>query len=385
MSKRIKVEGRKGIYYRTVKRQGGKGEERMYYIVFKKDGIVYEEKVGGQYKDAVTPARAAGVRALRIEGKAKSRKEKREEKIALKEEEENKWTIDRLWQEYLNQRPDLKGMVTDRNRYKNYIQPVFGSKEPSELIPLDIDRLRVKLLKTKAPGTVKNVLELLRRIVNFGADKRLCRGISFKIQMPRVNNNKTEDLTPDQLESLFKAIQEDSHEHAGLIMLMALYTGMRRSELFRLQWKDVDFDRGFIHIREPKGGVDQTIPLNDGARKVLEGVYRRESEFVFPGRGGRQRTDIHRQVNRIRDKAGLPKDFRALHGLRHVYASMLASSGKVDMYILQKLMTHKSPQMTQRYAHLRDETLRQASNLAGEIINEAVTGKAGGKIISLKG
>ena len=99
-------------------------------------------------------------------------------------------------------------------------------------------------------------------------------------------------------------------------MLMALYTGMRRSELFRLQWKDVDFDRGFIHIREPKGGVDQTIPLNDGARQVLEGIYRRESEFVFPGRGGQQRTDIHRQANRIRDKAGLPRDFRALHGLR---------------------------------------------------------------------
>ncbi len=55
------------------------------------------------------------------------------------------------------------------------------------------------------------------------------------------------------------------------------------------------------------------------------------------------------------------------------------------MYTLQKLLTHKSPLMTQRYAHLRDETLRQASNLAGEIVNEAVTGKAGGKIISLKG
>ena len=41
-------------------------------------------------------------------------------------------------------------------------------------------------------------------------------------------------------------------------------------------------------------------------------------------------------------------------GLRHVYASMLASSGQVDMYTLQKLLTHKSPAMTQRYAHLRD-------------------------------
>ena len=55
---------------------------------------------------------------------------------------------------------------------------------------------------------------------------------------------------------------------------------------------------------------------------------------------------------------------------------MLASSGKVDMYTLQKLLTHKSPQMTQRYAHLRDETLRRAADLAGELIQEAVNSKS---------
>jgi site-specific recombinase XerD len=56
------------------------------------------------------------------------------------------------------------------------------------------------------------------------------------------------------------------------------------------------------------------------------------------------------------------------HGLRHVYASHLASSGKVDLYTLQKLLTHKSPLMTQRYAHLRNEALMDASNVISEII-----------------
>lgn len=110
------------------------------------------------------------------------------------------------------------------------------------------------------------------------------------------------------------------------------------------------------------------IPLSDGAQKVLENHPRTDSPFVFPGRGGRKRTDIKHQVNRIKNRAGLPKDFRALHGLRHVYASMLASSGNVDMYTLQKLLTHKSPLMTQRYAHLRDEALKRASSVAGDII-----------------
>ncbi len=121
--------------------------------------------------------------------------------------------------------------------------------------------------------------------------------------MPRVNNEKTEDLTPEQLEGLLKAIEDDEHPQAGKIMLMALYTGMRRGELFRLRWDDIDFERRFIHIRNPKGGVDQTIPLNDAVRNVLNRVERTGSEYVFPGHGGKQRTDIKRPVNRIKEKA----------------------------------------------------------------------------------
>lgn len=77
-------------------------------------------------------------------------------------------------------------------------------------------------------------------------------------------------------------------------------------------------------------------------------------------------------MTRIKEAAGLPKDFRALHGLRHTFASMLASSGQVDLYTLQKLLTHKSAAMVQRYAHLKDETLRRASDLAGDLLNQAM-------------
>jgi integrase len=50
--------------------------------------------------------------------------------------------------------------------------------------------------------------------------------------------------------------------------------------------------------------------------------------------------------------------------------SKLASSGQVDLYTLQKLLTHKSPVMTQRYAHLRDQALRKTADLAGNIIEQ---------------
>jgi len=52
------------------------------------------------------------------------------------------------------------------------------------------------------------------------------------------------------------------------------------------------------------------------------------------------------------------------------------------MYTLQKLLTHKSPLMTQRYAHLRDETLKKASNLVGEFVNQAINGIQDKKIVN---
>jgi integrase len=370
-----------GVHFVMGKASDGR-PERIYYIMYRKNGKLIEEKAGRQFKDDMTPARASHIRTEKIEGKSPSRREAREQREAAKKAEAERWTVDRLWQEYRNRKPGLKGLVTDENRYQNHIKPVLGDREPHTLTPFDVDRLRLKLLKVRKPGTVKNVLELLRRLVNFAAKKHLCPVPSFIIEMPRVNNLKTEDLSPDQLTALLEAIEQDQNIMAANFMKMALYTGMRRGELFRLQWQDVDFDRGFIHIRNPKGGVDQKIPLNQAARDLLINHLRTGSPYVFPGRGGNQRTDINKQVTRIKKAAGLPKDFRALHGLRHVYASMLASSGQVDLYTLQKLLTHRSPGMTMRYAHLRDEALRRAADLAGHLIGQIVNGN---KVINLKG
>jgi integrase len=360
-----------GVFYREGKRLGGKGKERIYYIVYKKDGKTHEEKVGRQHADDMTPSRAALARGELIEGRRLTRKELRELGEARKKAEEDTWTVDRLWEAYKESRERNKSLRVDEGRYKKYIKPTLGVKEPKEIILLDIDRLKRRELKGLKPQTIKHVLDQLKRIINYGLKRSLCAPLPFKIETPRVNNLKTEDLTPEQLKRLLEAIEKDQNIQAKNLMKMALFTGMRRGELFKLKWKDIDEHRGFIHIRDPKGGADEKVPLNDGAREVLKNHVRTLSPYVFPGRGGRQRVDINKQVNRIKKAAGLPKDFRPLHGLRHAYASMLASSGKVDLYTLQKLLTHKDPRMTQRYAHLRDEALKKASNLAGDLINDA--------------
>jgi integrase len=362
-----------GVYFIKGTNAKGKGE-KIFYIRYRKGGKAIDEKAGREGRDDMTPARAALLRAKKIEGEALSNVEKREQAEKEKEEKAGRWTLTRLWVKYLESKPDLKGKKQDKFRFQKYIKPTFGNKEPRELAPLDVDRLRLRDLKGLSPQSVKLTLALLKRLARFGVRMHLCEPIAFEIEMPKVNNLVTEDLTPEQLSALLKAIDEDAHEQGGPMMLLALFSGMRRGEILKLRWADVDFEKGFVHILDPKGGPDQTIPLNDQSRTLLTSL-KSESEFVFPGRGGDRRKDLHKITRAIADKAGLPKNFRPLHGLRHYFASSLASSGKVDMYVLQKLLTHKDARTTQRYAHLRDEALKSASNLMGDLVKEIADSK----------
>ena len=342
--------------------------DQTFFIRYKKDRKLIEERAGRK-SQGWTAAKANRLRTERLAGKSESNVEKRAREKARKEPVENRWTFQKIFDEYLASRPDLKGRANDVRRFKSYLGKIFAHKTPEEVTHFDINKLKEGLHKKKLkPATIRHALEILNRTANFAAKRGLCAGISFVVEMPKVNNIKTEDLTPEELSRLIKVLDEEQDIQASNMVRIALYTGMRRGELFSLKWSDVNFLRKIITIRDPKGGLDETIPLNKMAEKVLKEHPDTASEFVFPGEGGQLRKKTPRSLNRIKLKAQLPEDFRMLHGLRHVYASHLASSGKVDLYTLQKLLTHKSPLMTQRYAHLRNEALMDASNVISEII-----------------
>jgi len=381
MAKRQKTEY-PGVYFYEQPRLGGPGVEKVYYAVFKRDGKTREEKVGRQYQDAMTPAKASRIRASLIEGKRELAKDRRAREAAERDADESRPTIARLWTLYKESRPGLKGLVTDENRYQGHIAPVFADKTPAEIDPLSVDRFRVRLGKKLTAKTTANALELLRRIINFGVNSGLCAP-GPKIRLPKVDNQRTEDLTEEQLARLVEALNASENQPVANIMRMALFTGMRRGEIVKLEWRDLDFDRNFIALRDPKGGQGQRIPMNSQTRDLLLSLPR-TADLVFPGRGGKPRVEIRKAARKICDAAGLPKDFRPMHGLRHAYASMLASSGQVDMYTLQKLLTHKSPTMTQRYAHLRDEVLQSAANVAGKIMEQAQARQDKGEVVNME-
>ncbi len=132
-----------------------------------------------------------------------------------------------------------------------------------------------------------------------------------------------------------------------------------------MRWDDV-IDGKWLRLRNPKGGKDKVIPLNKTAREIIENQKGKSDIYIFPGDKGPIK-NIRKGWEKIKEAAGLPPDFR-FHDLRHTFATLLASSGKVDLYVLQNLLTHSTPIMTQRYAHLIEERQQQAVSVLDELL-----------------
>ena len=367
MSSKLKSSKRyPGVFTRSIKSRVDQKKETHFYIRFRANGKARKEMVGTQLRDGMTAYKASLIRSQRIQ------------KTQINEDSNDNakyldikiTTFDSLYFEYFKFKKS-KYIKYDKYRYKKYIQNRFGSKQHESISLEELRDFKNEISIGLKPATIKHVLELLRRLSNFGVKYQMTKGLSFPIEMPTLNNQKTETLTEEELKRLLSAMDQDSDQNIAKIMKMALFTGMRKGEIFNLMWTDIDFINRLITIRNPKSGRDEHIPMNQSTYDLLKSHPKHDLnyELVFPNKFGKKRVDIRKGVDRIKKRAGIPKEFRGMHGLRHVFASRLASSGKVDLYRIQKLLTHKSPQMTQRYAHLHNEVLREASEVMDNIGN----------------
>ena len=367
-----------GVYYRV----DDGGEEKTFYIMYRRGGRgskLVEEPVGRD-TNGMTAAKANQIRVKRMSGKELSNTELRAEEHAAKLTQGETITVRKLWEIYAEHHKDNPSLRGDKNRLK-YLSTML-LRTPDSLTTADIDRLSKKLSampSSRKPGstlsaqTVKHALELLKRILNYANKIGVSpypSGLVFT--MPKVDNEKTETMSKQQLAAYLAALDAEPDQNAAGMLRLALLTGMRRGAIFGLKWTDVDFEHGFITLQGEyaKNGKTTRIPLPPAAKEVLENVEKTESEYVFPGKNGQKRVTCQAISQRVRNRAGLPPDFRPMHALRHVYASLLVSSG-VPLYTVQKLLTHDASSMTKRYAHLGDETLQNAAAVAGDIINSA--------------
>lgn len=287
-------------------------------------------------------------------------------------------TLDEFWsKEYLPWiKTRKKSWEADKYFYGKHLYPALGKKQLDKIAQIDIERFLSNMRKGVSlrekhysPQTIKHQLILLNRIFNIAIQWGKFSGPNpcKNVERPKINNQVTGFLSDDELNRLLAVLEQWPSKMSASFVMFALHTGLRRGELFRLTWDDINLNRHTVTIRDPKGGKDQVLPLSDKAIEVLKNTPTKfDTPYVFYGRNGKQRTNFHNSWGRIRKKAKLPDSFR-FHDLRHHYASSLVSAG-VNLYTVQALLCHKDSKMTQRYAHLSDTALRDAVKISDSLL-----------------
>ena len=149
------------------------------------------------------------------------------------------------------------------------------------------------------------------------------------------------------------------------LVLLAINTGMRRGELFDLNWADIDLDSKVITVRGEisKSGYTRHIPLTIEAYRCLEswGGDKASNDLVFPSpRTGKRLDNINSSWETLMKLANLD-NFR-FHDLRHHFASSLVMRG-VDLNTVRELLGHRDLKTTLCYAHLAPEHKAAAISL----------------------
>jgi integrase len=219
----------------------------------------------------------------------------------------------------------------------------------------------------------------LRAFFRWSKDEGFMRSYPLSdVEKPSASDKLPKAISAGELEALCDALRADyetKREKNWIregqmvwripLFWFAFYTGMRRSELARLRWEHIDFERGLIFIYEQKNGREQTIPLHDKARDVLEGLERGAGDdyvFTSPTFDSKERSERNfgeRASEAFREarKAAELRDGLSFHSLRHGTATALAEAGK-SATVIKEYMRHSEFETSMRYIHLANEHLK---------------------------
>ncbi len=262
----------------------------------------------------------------------------------------------------------------DMNRLRQRIIPAFGDQAMNTLTRKQLLDFHRSLKEEGLAGaTCDHHLKLIRRIFNLAIEWDVVKENPIsKASLFNEPNNLENILNENELERLLSVLATHERRTVCQAALYLLSTGARLSEALNARWEDIENRTWKVSAAVSKSKRVRSVPLNDSALTVLNEIQpdpslRHGYLFVNPRTNDRLKT-VHKAWHCIREAAGLPH--LRIHDLRHMYASFLVNCGR-SLYEVQQVLGHSSPQITQRYAHLSTETLRDAAASASGRIQAA--------------
>ena len=372
---------------------------KVYVLQYRFGGTVCRYTIG-KHGSHWTPDKARD-EAGRLLGMVKDGKSP----AALRNAEKAEKTVAALCDLYLAEGCETKKastLATDKGRIERHIKPLLGRKRVKDITQNDIRRFMkdVAAGKTSADektgkhgraivkggkGTATRTVGLLGGIFSFAVGEGMRPDNPVRGVKRHADKKGERYLSPYEMATLGEALTaaEGEGENATAIAAIRLLilTGCRKSEILTLQWEHVDFERAFLRLPDSKTG-EKVIPLGAPALELLASLTRIEDNpYVLPGeKEGQHLVGLPRAWGRIRSRANL-QGVR-LHDLRHSFASVGAGAG-MGLPIVGKLLGHRDPKTTARYAHIGDAPAKAAADRISGTIAAAMKGENGGEVVEL--
>ena len=264
--------------------------------------------------------------------------------------------------------------------FNKHIRPVLGAKLLNDISSEDIDHWMLHQMEVGyKSGTVNKHASMLNRTLNIAVhwgylEKNAFKGAAIR-KLP-VGDYVQRFLTRNEISQLLSACKQSTHPYLYLFVKLLLLTGARKSELRLAKWKDIDDDKMQLFVAISKSGRSRKIMLSNQAVKVLEQVRLRTDALGLPTtrddwlfqnpRTRKPYTSFHLAFFAARKRAGL--NTVRIHDLRHTYASLLINNG-ASIYEVQQLLGHYHISMTERYAQLFPNTLKDRVNIIASTID----------------
>lgn len=275
-------------------------------------------------------------------------------------------------------KPHRRSWKEDKRRIDQRIVPALGHLALTDVKRSDVAALHAEIGKD-TPVEANRVLELVRAMLNKAREWGLVPETSPN-PAARVRRfpeqSRTRYVTPAELPRLWEAIGAEPNEHVRAAMRLYLLTGLRRRELLRARWADVDLEAREWRIPETKSGETHVVPLSGAAAAILDALPRfAGNPHVFPGhKRGTSLQNIEKNWRTARTAAGL--EDVTLHDLRRTVGSWLASSG-TSLAIVGQVLGHAPGDVaaTAVYARLQRDAARSALEEHGERLLAVVAPK----------
>jgi integrase len=399
------------VEYRTDKNRPkvGVNFDRYYRVRFKALGKVHVI-VLGHWSSGWTEQEAynkaelykANIKAGRRPQSWKEEQEisraKAEAEAQRKEEEKYRaMTLAQFWDEYYLDHAatnkSLNSVQTEKSYYKNWINPHLGEKQLVSIAPLDLERIKKGMLDTgRAPRSVQYCLAIIRQIFKYANTMGLFQGEppTAKVKTPKFDNKRLRFLSQDEAATLLKALAEKSQQLHD-IALLSLHCGLRASEIFRLTWDCVDFERETLTLKNTKSVRSRIAYMTPDIKDMLKAQREKSTtNHIFVDRWHkRQIKEVSNVFFNVVASLGLnnnvedPRDRVCFHTLRHTFASWLVQGG-TDLYTVKELMGHSTLAMTERYSHLGPNNMRTAVKGLAKTLDAHKNGQQPSKVLNIQ-